>query len=649
MLVAGGTANEAWAAKVTYHILTLPINPSVYDYHMKAAVTGYRLEAVKVVVNDQTTVELPAHYKSPLATGFTYYKPEDITGHGSSAVSLYDGVASRKGILYKVNGEDTPGDTSDDATPVSEGSAPYNNNTAEYYVVYTYSEAANDGSIAKLDGTVNYNIGVKGKGFLSLNRGRNNRPAVIPTAKVDAEMLASEDFSYVANPGNNIGTYWSSGDNKNIQADVESQFFFGFNFVGQDPYNIIIRTSYNRDITFIEKNEGTTNFVYKWYKGAALMAKGDGNVYLASDDHVQYTTPWVNGGANPTDPASVTNTGYFHGNDCTWGTVALLNNTSTSRDGYVLLGTRTVDDNGAVPTPGNDNKYNYLTFNGYNNMNFKKNTAADATKNNTIDGIYPLKKVTSKVVTPFYKVSPTTDHIVSAPTEWVSQYTVDNEDIDTKYLPTSLLRKYCTYTGFYRDPACTQEITRFSGANYDPTEGYQVYIGYEVSANIPFKAITPAASYTDDTWKAATWYELTDEGSTQTDGLKLKYDGTNFKNNGADGVYDKTTEFAFIGDPYELQVVYRNTTSGNTVQYVGAIGTPPSTGTALTVSTTALEGYKWELPNDATAGSFLLRNTRALVTGIGMQVIQVLLISVTVRRHTPTTLPPPMLRRSPSM
>lgn len=607
MLVAGGTANEAWAAKVTYHILTLPINPSVYDYHMKAAVTGYRLEAVKVVVNDQTTVELPAHYKSPLATGFTYYKPEDITGHGSSAVSLYDGVASRKGILYKVNGEDTPGDTSDDATPVSEGSAPYNNNTAEYYVVYTYSEAANDGSIAKLDGTVNYNIGVKGKGFLSLNRGRNNRPAVIPTAKVDAEMLASEDFSYVANPGNNIGTYWSSGDNKNIQADVESQFFFGFNFVGQDPYNIIIRTSYNRDITFIEKNEGTTNFVYKWYKGAALMAKGDGNVYLASDDHVQYTTPWVNGGANPTDPASVTNTGYFHGNDCTWGTVALLNNTSTSRDGYVLLGTRTVDDNGAVPTPGNDNKYNYLTFNGYNNMNFKKNTAADATKNNTIDGIYPLKKVTFKVVTPFYKVSPTTDHIVSAPTEWVSQYTVDNEDIDTKYLPTSLLRKYCTYTGFYRDPACTQEITRFSGANYDPTEGYQVYIGYEVSANIPFKAITPAASYTDDTWKAATWYELTDEGSTQTDGLKLKYDGTNFKNNGADGVYDKTTEFAFIGDPYELQVVYRNTTSGNTVQYVGAIGTPPSTGTALTVSTTALEGYKWELPNDATAGSFLLR------------------------------------------
>lgn len=80
LLLAGGTANEAWATTVTYHILTLPINPSVYDYHMKAAVTGYRLEAVKVVVNDQTTVELPAHYKSPLATGFTYYEPDGITG-----------------------------------------------------------------------------------------------------------------------------------------------------------------------------------------------------------------------------------------------------------------------------------------------------------------------------------------------------------------------------------------------------------------------------------------------------------------------------------------------------------------------------------------------------------------------------------------
>ena len=598
LLLLGSVVNGAWAAKVTYHILTLPIDPSVYDYHMKGAVTGHRLEAFKVVVDNQSTVELPAHYKSPLATGFTYYEPKDIT-IGGSAISLYDGVADCKGILYDVNTSPTP-------SPVAEGTA-ITTNTAEYYVVYTYKT---DNTIAKLDGSLNYNIGVKGKGFLSLNRGRNNRPAVIPTAKVDPEMLASPDFSYVASPGNNIGTYWADGNNKNSRDSTESKFYFIFKFEGKDPYHIVVKISYERNYTYIEKNEGTSNFVYKWYKGSALMAAGTGNAYLASDDHVQYTTTWVNGDPNPTNPASVAMTGYFHGNKNTWGTVALLNNTSNT--GYVFMGTRTVDGNGVVPTPGNDNKYNYLKFSDYNNLNFTKQTAADATKNNTIDGIYPLKKVTFKITTPFYAANASTDHIVSAPTEWVSQYTVDNDDIDTKYLPSSLKRKYCNYTGkFYSDAACTNEITRFSQATDDPTEGYQVYIGYTVTSDIPFKGITPAATYDASTWAGATWYELTDEGSTQTDGLKLKYDGTNFKNNGADRVYDKTTEFAFIGDPYELRVVYRDATTGETPYYVGAANNgddPPASGTSLTASTSATEGYYiWELPNDATDGSFLLR------------------------------------------
>ena len=584
--------NEAWAAKVTYHILTLPINNDIY--HMKDAVSGKRLEAVKIVVDNQTTVELPAHYKSPLATGFTYYEPKDIEGHGGSAVSLYDGVTSRKGVLYEVKTSPTP-------VPVPEGTA-IAGATAEYYVVYTYNTS---NTIAKLDGTVNYNIGVKDKGFLSLNRGRNNRPAVIPTAKVDAEMLASLDFSYVDSPGNSIGTYWADGNNKNSRDSTESKFFFGFKFEGNDPYHIIVRTSYNRNYTFIEKNEdGDKAFVYKWYKRAALMAKTTGNAYLASDDHVRYKTTYSAGSANPTDPASDAKTGYFHGNDQTWGTVALLNNTTD--DGYVLLGTRTVDGNGAVPTPGNDNKYYYLTFTGYNNLNFTKQTAADATKNHTIDGIYPLKKVTFKVVTPFYKVSATTDHIVSV-TEWVSQYTVDNDPIDTKYLPSSLRRKYCTYTGkFYKDAACTQEITKFSQATDDPTEGYQVYIGYEVSANIPFQAITPAETYSASTWTGATWYAMTDKDSS---GQKIKWNSTVYQNNGGASENVKESEFAFIGDPYELRVVYRDETSGATTTYVGS--TSRTTETDLTKNTSdAGAGYKWEISYDEVSdmnNSFQLR------------------------------------------
>ena len=600
LLLPGGMGNEAWAAKVTYHILTLPINPSEYDYHMKSAVTGKRLEAIKVVVDNQTAVELPAHYKSPLATGFTYYKPEDIDGHGGSAESLYDGVNNAKGVLYSVNGEDTPADDTDDATPVAEGSA-ITTSTAEYYVVYTYN-ASN--TIVQLDGSVNYNIAVKSKGFLSLNRGRNNRPAVIPTAKVDPEMLASPDFSYVANPGNSIGTYWNDGNNKNSRDSTESKFYFIFKFEGKDPYHIVLRTSYERNYTYIEKNEGTQTFVYKWYKGSVLMAASGANAYLASDDHVQYSTVWNSQNPNPTNPASVPMTGYFHGNKNIWGTLALLNNTSNT--GYVFMSSRTVDGNGVVPGP-NNSKYYYLVFDGYNNLKINQITSAEATNNNTVDGIYPLKRVTFKVATPFYKIEPTTAHIVSVP-DWVSQYTVENDPIETKYLPPSLRRKYCQYTGkFYKDALCTQEITKFSEAIFDNTEGYQVYIGYNLTSDIPFKGITPAASYTASTWANATWYELTDEGSTRTDGLKLKYDGTNFKNNGSDNVFDKTTEFAFIGDPYELRLVYRDATSGATPYYVGAAGTPPTTETLLTASTTATEGYLWELPNDATAGSFLLK------------------------------------------
>lgn len=601
LLLLGGMANEAWAAKVTYHILTLPIvDPAIegnYDWHMRSEVYGHRLEAVKVVVDNQTTVELPAHYKSPLATGFTYYAPSQITI--GSTVQLYTNNSNTKGKLYDVIASPT-------ATP--EGTA-IPGTTAEYYVVYTYNES---NTIAKLDGSVRYNIGIKGKGYLAYNRGRNDRPAVVLTAKVDAEMLASEDFMKVDLTKTGIDAYWKGGDNnKNKEEQVGSQLHFMFWFEGKDPYNIIICTAYNRDTTFIEKNENTNNeFVYKWYKGGQLISKGTANAFLASDIHKKYKTAWNSAIPNPTNPASDAMDGYFHGltNGAIWGSVALLNNSDNS--GYVFMGTRTVDGNGAVPTPGNDNKYYYLKFDN-NNLTFNKLTAADASKTYSTEGIYPIKKVTFKVPTPFYKVSASDAHIVSVE-DWVSQYTVDNDPIETKYLPAALRRKYCEFNGkFYKDAARTKQITKFSDADYDNTEGYKVYLGYDVSASIPFKAITPAASYNAATWTGATWYELTDEGSTQIEGMKLKYDNAvgeeNFKNNGADGEYLKTSEFAFIGDPYELQVVYRNSTSGATPYFVGATGAPPTSPTDLSINSSVTEGFIWQLPYDSPTGSFLLQ------------------------------------------
>lgn len=580
LIFLSGTMNEAWAATVTYHILTLPIDSvNRYNHHMKAAVHGWRLEAVKVVANNQSTVELPAQYKSPLATGFTYYNASDVTKYSSgTAQNLFDN-GPIKGVLYKITGEDTP-TTEDDPTPVSEGST-ISSSTAEYYVVYTYN-ASN--TIAQLNGLVRYNIKTKyrsndkdtwkDKGFIALNRGRNNRPAVLPTANVDPEMLASEDFMKVSVDGTSVGTYWSSNDNKNKKADVESQFFFLFKFEGLDPYNIIIRTAYAKDSTYIEKNDGTSNFVYKWYKEASLFAvSSNNNAYIASDEHKRYKYAYDSSIPNPVNPAYDNRNGNYHGQSgVVWNTVALLPNSDNS--GYVFMGTRTVDGNGAI----NNTLYYLKEKDTYNNLNF---ASGNSTNNLSIEGIYPIKKLTFKVVTPFGNTVSVSDQ--------VSQYTVENDPIETKYLPDALKRKYCTFNGkFYKDAACTQEITHFSQATDDPSEGYQVYVGYDVAASAPFKSISPSTSYT-----TATWYELTDEGSVQESGRKIKWDATNevYKNNGANGEFVKESEFAFVGDPYELKVLYRKGTE--------------SSGSKTYVT---LSGYNsWDIPLDETAGSFLLR------------------------------------------
>ena len=613
LLLLAGVANKAWATDVTYHILTLPIPdplvPGNYNYHMASAVTGKRLEAVKVVVNGQTQLELPAHFKSPLADNFTYYAVSDVTKSGS-AVKLFDETNnSHKAFTYEVKGG---------ATPVAE-KKDLSGSKAEYYVVYTYN-ASN--TIAQLNGSVKYNIGVKNKGFFSLNRGRNNRPAAMPKDKVNAEMLASEEFVYINNPGSGIATYWDGkADQKNKKEDIESQFHFIFQFEGVDPYNIIICTAYDKNTTYIEKNDNSNpaEFVYKYYKEGSFFTNGTAKGYIASDEHRHYNYTYDSSlDANPTDLTKGdagthtgwdVNTGYYHGQKgVMWNSFALLYNPDKS--GYVFMGTRTVDGNGNVPGPTNDGKYYYLKTDN-NDFFIAQQTTASVSSNYTIEGIYPIKPVTFKVKTKFYNEGGTVDekaaHTVSA-TANISQYTIDNDDIDDKFIPNELRRKYCTFTTTYRN-SDGDVITKYSQMKSDGV----IFLEYNVSESLPFKAITPAASYDANTWKAATWYELTDDGSTQADGKKLKFNSPYFKNNGNADDYAKTSEYAFIGDPYELLVVYRDATQApeNTthVPYYVGVGTL-NTGTDLTTNTTASAGYKWEMPDDATAGSFLLRNYR---------------------------------------
>ena len=588
LLLAGGAAHKAWATDVTYHILTLPIDNDIY--HMKDVFSGKRLEAFKVTIKGQSQLELPAQYKSPLVGEFTYYAASDVTVSGS-AEKMFDATNNQnKAFYYTINGG---------ASAVTEGTS-LSGTKADYYVVYTYN-ASN--TIVQLNGFVKYNIKAIGydkgkeveKGFFAYNRGRNNRPAVLPKTIVDPEMLASEDFMKVDVSSTKVSPYWSSGDNKNNQAITGSKFHFMFEFVGSDPYNIIIRTAYAKDTTYIEKNDNSNpaEFVYKFYKEGSLFSNGTANTYFASDEHRHYNYTYNSSLAeNPTNLEECASgehdgwdarNGYYHGQNGTlWNSFALLKNSEST---YLFMATRTVGGDGSTP----DAPYFLKEANTCNNLVMNKVAPDNATNNLTIEGLYPIKKLTFKVATSFYDPeSPSDAHIISVEDQ-VSQYTVDNNVIETKYLPDGLKRKYIEFNGkFYKDAAYTQEITKFSEADYDNTEGYKVYVGYDVAPDAP-KFLSPSASPT-----TATWYELTDDGSVQESGRKIKWNAGSpgaYKNNGANGEYVKESEFALVGDPYELKVLYRkDTETAGENRYV-------------TLST----HDTWEMPSDQTSGSFLLR------------------------------------------
>ena len=595
LLLLAGVATPAWAATVTYHVLTLPMSSTVYN--IKSEYNGKRLEAIQVKVDNATSIELPVQFKSPLATNFKYYKADQVT-KSATAEDLYDN-GSNKAYIYELKATPT-------ATPEGD---PVTSNI-DIYVTYDYKYAASEteNTIAKLNGSANYNIAVN-KGFLAYNKGRNNRPAVVPRNMVTAEQLTSASFVKLNVSGSGITTYWSSGDNKNDRADNESKFHFLFNFVGQDPYNIIIRTAYAGDSVYIEKNDDDKKFVYKYYRGGSLFAVSTNNNYIASDDHILYTKVYTDG-TSPKQavPTSESKPGRFHGQAAPiWGSFALLNN--TREDGYIFMASRTNNADGSFNGPAgskNNYSYNFLKFDNAN-LTINKLTPANATASYSTDKkLYEVKTVYFKVKTPFYALA-TTDlereaHTVSGSAVTMSEFKIDNNTIDAKDIPNDLRRKYCNFTTFRNSDG--NVITKYSQIKSDGI----IFVDYEVAASIPFKGITPKSTYIAADFTGASWYELTDEGSTEENGKKLVYDGSsNFKNNGASGSYEKTSEFAFIGDPYELRVILRSATSGATPAYVGATGTPGSPTNLSVITTIPTAGYKWEIPYDSPTGSFLLK------------------------------------------
>ena len=127
VLLLSGMTTEAWAYKVTYHILTLPMSSAADNSNTLAAVDGKRMEAVRVIVDNTTQVGLPPHFKSPLATNFKYYASDNVTNHGATAI--YEARPNNKYVLYTITHE---------STTLAENEAISKN--CDIYVTYEYDK-----------------------------------------------------------------------------------------------------------------------------------------------------------------------------------------------------------------------------------------------------------------------------------------------------------------------------------------------------------------------------------------------------------------------------------------------------------------------------------------------------------------------------
>ena len=105
LLLLGGMEIEMLAYKVTYRILTLPLNHSTGTKNTKSQYDGKRTEAIKAIADNASKVgDLPAHFKSPLAHNFAYIDPSFIsnTGTNKGKQAIYQNNSTNY-ILYGLN------------------------------------------------------------------------------------------------------------------------------------------------------------------------------------------------------------------------------------------------------------------------------------------------------------------------------------------------------------------------------------------------------------------------------------------------------------------------------------------------------------------------------------------------------------------
>ena len=191
-LLLAGAANQAWAKKITYHILTKPFdvgngNNSGYKWQ------NIRVEALQCT-SEASTVGLPDQFISPLATNFQYWKSATSTYD-----KLYDSDYNPKIIttilyIYQCTVDNPYACLSNKITNPGETSSDDSDIPSDIYVTYDY---IGDNNLLKLDGNTNYNVSITSGDklkFMCYNRSRNNRVANANSGALSGEHLANDDF-----------------------------------------------------------------------------------------------------------------------------------------------------------------------------------------------------------------------------------------------------------------------------------------------------------------------------------------------------------------------------------------------------------------------------------------------------------------------
>lgn len=616
MLLVIGAGNGVWAAKIRYHILTLPF--SIRNYNNSGYYqSNIRVEALLVVSDNATTIELPAEYKSPLATNFTYYSSWETPDYQY----LYNYNASlNKRLLqvkYYIYSEDGGEGVLTEGAEVSAD--------ADIYVTYEYNPV----NEIVLDGSQDYNISVGGTKFLCYNRSRNNRIANGNSAAITGEHLASTEFVVppAGTGANQLGFAWSTDQYAGAHG-VHMGFWFTPTPKGHataDPYNITLMTAYTGNETY-EKDpvDGDNNISYvKPYRGATLFTKilsnddnkgSDSKMWFDCDNDLHYKG--VPGSAGVYDPESPNYwekqvdqwPGFFRQSQTPLiNSVAILNH---PKGGYVFVVTKMNQGVGTGAykewAPNKNGNYATLTNDNLNPvMKFMKLANAQ------VINIYKIRTYTYKIKT--HGADPQT---FTADMRW-SDAKITENIVDK--IPEVLKRKYCSYKA-YADESLTTEITTFADAIADaktkgtPVDGkIVIWLDYTVSESLPFETLPADGSYED-----AHWYTMRMNGKAEAKNIAYESSGnfitgiTSIGNNTNLHTGENSAEamVAFIGDPYRLKIINRAACeaapAGN--RYVGC-ATSATDGTTLTTNNSGTgDIITWEIMYESTdMDNFVLR------------------------------------------